>query len=96
MGLLKEMNAAEPYIAYIDNEIVEVKVDVLEDNHLKFRTARKGLDLALIKMHGRYREGYEKEIRELWLRFIKLLYPIDCLGYGKGRHGQLLWSYAIV
>jgi len=70
MGLLKEMNAEEPYIAYIDDEIVEVKVDVKIPVQLE-----KVADLALIKMHGRYREGYENEIRELWMEFIKSLNP---------------------
>ena len=88
VGFLKEMNAAEPYIAYIDNEIVEVKVDVLEDEIFEIPAQlEKVVDLALIKMHGRYSEGYEKEIRELWLKFIKLLYP-NLPGYGKGKRGS--------
>lgn len=76
VDLLKEIDAAEPYIAYIDNDIVEIKVEIPEVEAFEIPPQlKKVLDLALDKMHGRYREGYEKEIRELWVRFIKLLYP---------------------
>jgi len=97
LGMLKEMNASEPYIAYIDNDIVEVKVDILGINSHEIPIQlEKVVDTALIKMRGRYEEGYDKEIREMWLKFIKLLYPNQLPKIRKKKHGLLHLSYAIV
>ncbi len=67
LTLLKQMNAEEPYIAYVGDNIVEVKVSIRE------RIKRDGTRLlkaipqyTVDNMLQRYPKGYEKEIKALW------------------------------
>jgi hypothetical protein len=73
LALLKQMNAAEPYIAYMNNNIVEIRVDILERisaGELP-RIFYSVVEVATQKMKNRYKEGYELTIREIWEKFVR-------------------------
>lgn len=76
LGLLKQMHASEPYIAYVEDDLVEVKVEIGEDMHFEMPLGmRKVLDIAFHQMRGRYEKGYTQEIEQIWTEFVKKLYP---------------------
>jgi len=73
---LKQMGAKEPYMAYVGNGIVEVKVNIMDYSDVQIPVELlKVSDIAIAMMNGRYEEGYQEEIRETWLDFIKAGYP---------------------
>lgn len=76
LGLLKQMSAAEPYITYVGDDFVEVKVDLIDndgmDMPLEMETV---LNIATKSMQGRYAKGYEESIKDIWRRFVLSLYP---------------------
>lgn len=76
LSLLKEMSASEPYIAYVDNDLMEIKVDVMEDGLFELPADMEVvLNFAIEKMQGRYEQGFEEAIRDIWIKFVKALYP---------------------
>jgi len=76
LALLKQMGAKEPYMAYVGNGIVEVKVNIMDYSDVQIPVELlKVSDIAIAMMNGRYEEGYQEEIRETWLDFIKAGYP---------------------
>lgn len=78
LGLLKQMSAAEPYITYVDDDFVEVKVDLVDDTSFELPAQMDTvIDIAIHMMQGRYDKGYEEEIRNIWCEFIMELYPDD-------------------
>lgn len=76
LSLLKQMFAEEPYITYVDDDFVEVKVDILEDDIFEMpMDMEMVLHMATYKMEGRYGHGYEEIIEYIWTKFVKSLYP---------------------
>ena len=73
VALLKQMKAREPYIAYINNTVVEIWVDILEkvSSGEIPRIYYDVLEIATQKMKDRYEDGYELKIREMWEKFIR-------------------------
>lgn len=78
LGLLKQMAAEEPYLAYVDDDILEVKVDLIDDDSFEMPLEMEMvLNIATYKMEGRYQQGYEEIIEKIWTKFVKALYPND-------------------
>lgn len=76
LGLLKQMAAKEPYMAYVDEGLVEIKVDILEGDSFQIPVEMEMvIHIAGHMMEGRYGEGYEEDIKEIWTEFVKSLYP---------------------
>jgi tetratricopeptide (TPR) repeat protein len=76
LALLKQMGAAEPYIAYMNNNVVEIKVDIMDMKCIDVPSILDSIaDVAIYGMKDRYEEGYETEIQEIWESFIAALYP---------------------
>lgn len=76
LALLKKINAKEPYIAYIDDNIVEVRVSLIDLGDENVPEQYKEVSKFTIEnMADRYEEGYENYIQTLWYRFIRALYP---------------------
>ncbi len=76
LALLKRMGAKEPYVAYVNGNIVEVKVSIIDLNKIELPEKYKDVsELTIKNMAGIYETGYEEFIEETWTRFIKLLYP---------------------
>lgn len=67
LKLLKQMNAEEPYIAYVDNNIVEVKVSIRERCQSKgLKVLRAIPQFTVDNMLLRYPQDFEEEVRALW------------------------------
>jgi len=76
LGLLKQMSAQEPYMAYVDDGLVEVKVDILEEDAFIIPSDMEVvIQTAVNMMEGRYEEGYQDDVRQIWTKFLKSLYP---------------------
>ncbi|NLJ40739.1 MAG: tetratricopeptide repeat protein [Clostridiales bacterium] len=74
MGLLKQMSADEPYITCVGDEFVEVRVDLLEDSLYGIpRKMETVLNITFRSMEGRYEQGYEEDIKDIWLKFVASL-----------------------
>lgn len=66
-ALLKQMGAKEPYMAYLDGEIVEVKVSVLKHEEGKVPADyKKALEAAVRSMRGRYDAEFADDLMQLW------------------------------
>ena len=77
LALLKQMKADEPYIAYMNNSIVEIRVSILERvsaGELP-RIYNDVMEVAIKKMKNRYEGGYEEKIREIWEKFVLASLP---------------------
>lgn len=67
LTLLKQMNAAEPYIAYMGDNIVEVKVSIMERRQREADRIIKSIpQFAIDNMLLRYPKGYEEEVKSMW------------------------------
>ena len=76
LAYLKRMDAKEPYIAYIDGSVVEVRVSIVDLSKIKMPEQYKEVfKFTIQSMKGRYEKGYEEYIEDIWSRFIKTLYP---------------------
>jgi hypothetical protein len=77
--LLKQMGATEPYIAYMDDNIVEIKVDGMDKNSTIElpQVFHDVIDMTVEKMKGRYEEGFEAKVRELWNNYISAVLPLN-------------------
>lgn len=76
LGLLKQMAAEEPYLTYVDDDLMEVKVDLLDDDSFQMPLEMEMvLNIAAFKMEGRYENGYKEIIEQIWTKFVKSLYP---------------------
>ena len=76
LGLLKQMSAQEPYMAYVDDGLVEVKLDILEEDAFIIPSDMEVvIQTAVNMMEGRYEEGYQDDVRQIWTKFLKSLYP---------------------
>ncbi len=65
--LLKNMNAPEPYIAYVGDNLVEVLVSVSNSKNDAMEKMLKNVPQYTIdNMHIRYGTGFEGEIKKLW------------------------------
>ena len=53
LGLLKQMSAQEPYMAYVDEGLVEVKVDILEEDSFEIPSRYGGCNSYCRKYDGR-------------------------------------------
>jgi tetratricopeptide (TPR) repeat protein len=63
LTLLKDMNAPEPYLAYVGDNIVEVNVSI---NRKKEDILERIPDLAVANMETMYLNDFEQEVREIW------------------------------
>ncbi|MGI6706446.1 MAG: tetratricopeptide repeat protein [Clostridia bacterium] len=71
---LKQNGASEPYIAYMNGNIMEVRVNILSlDSEKVPPEYQKVLDLALKKMRNRYPEEHIKDVVLIWDRYMKAL-----------------------
>ena len=71
LKLLKQINAEEPYIAYVDDNIVEVKVSIREHRQRKeAKVLRTIPQFAADNMILRYPQGHDEEIRALWQQIV--------------------------
>lgn len=76
LALLKRMDAKEPYIAYINDNIVEVRVSIVDLDDAQVPKKYKRVSVFTIEsMAKRYEEGYEEYIKHIWYSFVKELYP---------------------
>ncbi|HHW69754.1 MAG TPA: tetratricopeptide repeat protein [Clostridiales bacterium] len=76
LAYLKRMDAKEPYVAYINDSVVEVKVSIIDLNKIELPSKyKKVFEFTIETMAERYETGYEDYIEEIWSRFIKSLYP---------------------
>ena len=76
LGLLKQMAAEEPYLTYVDDDILEVKVDLLDKDYFEMPLEMEMvLNIATYKMEGRYQQGYEEIIEMIWTKFVKARIP---------------------
>lgn len=75
--LLKQMGASEPYIAYLDDNIVQIKIDVVAKNlpddlpEVFYNVVNRAVEM----MKNRYEEGFEAQIREIWSGFVAAMLP---------------------
>ena len=76
LTLLKQMDASEPYIAYVGDNIVEVKVNFMEQSQQDVSRVLIAIpQFAIDNMMLRYPKGYEDEIRALWDQIIEHIPP---------------------
>lgn len=76
LTLLKQIGAKEPYVAYMKNSIVEVRVNILAINGGKVPAEyQKILGLVLRKMRRRYSVDYIKDIVSIWDNYIQRIAP---------------------
>lgn len=65
LALLKEMDAKEPYLAYIDDDIVEVNI-----NHSNYPSKKDILakipEMAIERLKSSYLHDCEEDIRDIW------------------------------
>jgi tetratricopeptide (TPR) repeat protein len=72
LGLLKQMKAREPYLAYIKNNLVGVKVNISTKGVKSKETVyNEILRLALRKIKSAYGKECEGVVKDEWLSFIK-------------------------
>ncbi|HHU63704.1 MAG TPA: hypothetical protein GXZ32_05790 [Clostridiales bacterium] len=72
LGLLKQMKAREPYLAYIKDDLVGVKVNInTKETDPKETVYNEILKLALTKMKRAYGKECEGIIRSEWSKFVK-------------------------
>jgi tetratricopeptide (TPR) repeat protein len=71
-ALLKMTGAPEPYITYVDGNIMEVQVSVVEgdDDKKAGEFDDEVLKLTLARMKDRYAEGYAEKVEDLWQRYL--------------------------
>lgn len=73
-ALLKQMGAKEPYVAYIDGNIVEVKVNIYDKPTSSMPKSYKAvMDYLIENMHGRVDDKYVNEAIGTWERYVKSL-----------------------
>lgn len=76
LTMLKQIGAKEPYIAYVDDNIVEVKVNIIDMSRIKIPKELQNIaDFTISNMEDRYSNGYQEQIKDLWVKFIKAQYP---------------------
>lgn len=76
LTMLKQIGAKEPYIAYVDDNIVEVKVNIIDMSRIKIPKELQNIaDFTISNMEDRYSDGYQEQIKDLWVKFIKAQYP---------------------
>ncbi|WP_129721439.1 tetratricopeptide repeat protein [Xylanivirga thermophila] len=76
LTMLKQIGAKEPYIAYVDDNIVEVKVNIIDMSRIKIPKELQNIaDFTISNMEDRYSSGYQEQIKDLWVKFIKAQYP---------------------
>lgn len=75
--LLKQMGAPEPYIAYLDDNIVQIRIDVVVHNTPTDlpQVFHDVINIAIETMKGRYKDGFEAQVREIWNNFISAMLP---------------------
>jgi hypothetical protein len=72
LALLKQNGASEPYIAFMNGNIMEVRVNILSLDREKVPIEyQKVLDLTLRKMRNRYPEEHIKDVVLIWDRYMK-------------------------
>ena len=70
--LLKKMGVKEPYIAYINGSIVEVKVGMFNSEGLDIpENYRIVVEVMLDKMRGRYDDRFINAAIKIWEKFIR-------------------------
>jgi len=74
LAYLKQNHAKEPYIAYLNNSIVEVRVNIMNFEGEKIPLEyQKVIDVAIQKMHNRYPDEYVNDILWTWEGYVKSL-----------------------
>jgi len=92
MILLKQMGASEPYLAYMNDNVVEIKVDALYITDSVFsETQQLILDYALGQMQLVHEQGYATKVEKLWKVFLTLKSEKVCKSVSK----PLAWSAAL-
>ena len=73
-ALLKQMGANEPYVAYIDGNIVEVKVNIYDKPTSTMPKSYKAvMDYLIESMHGRIDDEYVNEAIGTWEKYVSAL-----------------------
>ncbi len=73
-ALLKQMGAEEPYVAYINGNIVEVRVNVYDKPTASMPKSYKAvMDYLIDSMRGRIEDEYVNEAIGVWDRYISAL-----------------------
>jgi len=71
-AFLKQMGAKEPYLAYVDGNIVEVKVNIYDKPANNMPKSYKAvMDYFIETMHGRIDDQYVNEAISVWEKYIK-------------------------
>lgn len=76
-ALLKQNGVKEPYLAYMDQKLVEVKVNLIADD-TKYAVYREAAELAIKEMGGRYEGDYADYVRGIMERYLRIV-PADHL-----------------
>jgi tetratricopeptide (TPR) repeat protein len=67
LTLLKEMNAPEPYLAYVGDNIVEVKVSIDPKKESQSENLLEQIpEMAVASMEAMYLNDFEEELRDIW------------------------------
>jgi len=67
LALLKDMNAPEPFLAYVDDNMVEVKVRATrKEGPGKEEILKEIPDMAIAGMKELYLKDFEQDIHEIW------------------------------
>lgn len=69
--LLNQMGAKEPYMAYMNDNVVEIRVNSadFQENEVPAYYQRV-VNIAIEGMRNRYKRGYEADIKRLWDNFL--------------------------
>jgi tetratricopeptide (TPR) repeat protein len=69
--LLSQMGAKEPYMAYMNDNVVEIRVNstVLHENEAP-AYYQEVVDIAMEGMKNKYKRGYETDIKRIWDQFV--------------------------
>ncbi len=65
LALLKEMDAKEPYLAYIDDDIVEVNINQ-DNSSTKEDVLAKIPEMVIKRLKSSYLHDCEENIRDIW------------------------------
>jgi len=74
--LLSRMGAKEPYMAYMNDNVVEIRVNSKDLKDLEIpEVFQEVLDIAIDGMKLNYKQGYEIVIKKIWKLFISSTQP---------------------
>lgn len=74
--LLSLMGAQEPYMAYMNDNVVEIRVNSTDSKDRALPVVfQEVVDIAIDGMKTRYKQGYEAVIERIWKHFISSTQP---------------------